>query len=39
MQKYVYIVIHDMVSRVRSFARNITGLDRSMNKYYFSNKI
>ena len=33
MQKYIYIVIHDVVSRVTSIARNITGLDSSMNKY------
>ena len=31
MQKYIYIVIHDVVSRVMSFARNIIGLDRWMN--------
>ena len=35
MQKYTYIVIYDEVSRVMSFARNIIGLDRLMNKYYF----
>ena len=33
MQKYVYIVISDVVGRVTSFARNITGLDSLMNKY------
>ena len=31
-QKYVYISIHDMVSRVMNFARNIIGLDSYMNK-------
>ena len=31
MQKYVHIVIHDVVSRVISFARNIIGLDRWKN--------
>ena len=31
MQKYVYIVIHDVVSRVMSFVRNIIGLDRWIN--------
>ena len=33
MQKYVHIVIHDVVSRVVSFARNIMGLDSQMKKY------
>ena len=33
MEKYVYIVIHDVFSRVMSFAMNIIGLDRKMNKY------
>ena len=33
MQKYVYIVIHDVVSRVMNFARNIIGLDSQMNEY------
>ena len=33
MQKYVRIVIHDVISRVMSFARNILGLDSQMNKY------
>ena len=32
MQKYVYIVIHDVVSRVMSFVRYIIGLDSWMNK-------
>ena len=27
MQKHAYIVIHDVVSRVISFVRNIIGLD------------
>ena len=31
MQKYVYIVIHDVVSRVMSFGMNIIGLDRQIN--------
>ena len=31
MQKYVYIVIHDVVSRVMSFGTNIIGLDRQKN--------
>ena len=31
MQNYVYIVIHDVVSRVMNFAKNIIGLDRSIN--------
>ena len=31
MQKYIYIVIPDVVSRVMSFARNIIGLDRWIN--------
>ena len=31
MQKYVYIVIYDVVNRVVSFARNIIGLDRWIN--------
>ena len=38
MQKYICIVIHDVVNRVMSFARNIIGLDRWINKYWFSNK-
>ena len=33
MQKYVHIIIHDVVSRVVSFARNIIGLDSQMKKY------
>ena len=28
IQKYICIVVHDIVSSVRSFARNIIGLDR-----------
>ena len=36
--KYVFIVIHDVVSRVKRFGRNIIGLDSLMNKYQFSNK-
>ena len=39
MQKYVYIVIHDKVSRVISFVRNIIDLYSQTNKYQFSNKI
>ena len=35
MQKYVYTVIHDVVCRVMSFVRNITGLDSQKNKYQF----
>ena len=31
MQKYVYIAIHDVVSRVMSFARNVIVLDRLIN--------
>ena len=31
MQKYVYIVIHNVVNRVMNFARNIIGLDSQMN--------
>ena len=31
MQKYVYIVIHNVVSRVMNFPRNIIGLDRWIN--------
>ena len=31
MQKYAYIVIHDVVSKVISVARNMIGLDSSMN--------
>ena len=31
MQKYAYIVIHDVVSTVMNFARNIIGLDRWIN--------
>ena len=31
MQKYIYTVMHDVVSRVMSFARNIIGLGRLMN--------
>ena len=31
MQKYVYIAIHDVVSRVMSIARNIIVLDRWIN--------
>ena len=31
MQKYVYIGIHDVVSRVMRSARNIIGLDRRIN--------
>ena len=38
MQKYVYIVIHNVVSRVTSFARNIIGLHNWMNKYYLAIK-
>ena len=30
---YIMIVIQDEVSRVMSFACNIIGLDRLMNKY------
>ena len=33
MQKYVRIVIHDVISRVMSFAKNILGSDSQMNKY------
>ena len=33
MEKYVYIVIHDGVIRVMTFAGNITDLDSLMNKY------
>ena len=33
MEKYVYIVIHDVVIRVVTFAGNITDLDSLMNKY------
>ena len=32
MQKDVYIVIHDKVSRVMSFTRNIIDLDGYLNK-------
>ena len=28
MQKYIYIVIHDVIIRVMAFAKNIIGLDR-----------
>ena len=38
MQKYVYIVIHDVVCRVMRFARNIKGLDSQKNKYQFAIK-
>ena len=31
MQKYIYTVIHDVVSRVMNFAKNIIGLDRWIN--------
>ena len=31
MQKYVYIVIHGVASRVISFARNIIRLDSQIN--------
>ena len=31
MQKYAYIVIRDVVSRVMSFSRNIVGLNRRIN--------
>ena len=31
MQQHVYIVIHNVVSRVISFARNIIYLDRWIN--------
>ena len=31
MQKYVYIVIHDVISRVMSFGMDIIGLDRQIN--------
>ena len=31
MQKHEHIVIHNVVSRVISFARNIIGLDRGIN--------
>ena len=33
MQKYVYIVIQDVVTRVMSYARNTIGSDSQMNKY------
>ena len=33
MQKDVYIFIHDKVSRVMNFARNIIDLNSLMNKY------
>ena len=33
MQKYVNIVIHDVVSRVISSGRNIIGLNSQMNEY------
>ena len=33
MQKYVHIVIHNVVNRVQSFARNVIGLDDQMKKY------
>ena len=33
MEKYVHIVIRDVVSRVINFARNIIALDSQMNKY------
>ena len=36
MKKYIYIAIHDMVSRVMSY---IIGLDSQMDKYQFKNKI
>ena len=32
MQKYVCIVIHDVVSRVMGFARNIIGQDSQINE-------
>ena len=32
MQKYIFIVNHDVVSRFTSFARNTIGLDTKMNK-------
>ena len=31
MQKYIHVVIHDVVARVIGFARNIIGLDRWVN--------
>ena len=33
MQKYIYIVVHDVVSMIISFVRSIIGLDSYMNKY------
>ena len=38
MQKYIYIVIYEMVSRVMSFERDIIGLDTQI-KISLSNKI
>ena len=32
MQKYIFIVNDDVVSRFMSFARNTIGLDSKMNK-------
>ena len=31
MQKYIHVVIHDVLARVIGFARNIIGLDRWIN--------
>ena len=39
MQKYVHIVIHNVVNRVQSFARNVIGLDDQMKKYQLNKKI
>ena len=33
MEKYAYILIHDVVSKVMNFARNIIDLDRWINIY------
>ena len=39
MQKHVYIAIHDVVSGVISFARNIKGLDRYINNFTVVTKV